>query len=490
MLRFAEEIMLLLLDDDGREFARTPMWSTRMAFAAAVLMDLALENCIDTDLNRLFPIDPRPLRDKLLDPTLARIAQAEKTRDTRYWLEQIAEYGDDIREHALSRLVERGILRHQGKRSSWTFRRSRRYVIANGEAQRETKARILRVLSGTEIPAPRDVALICLADACGLFKRLLPRKDLARVSARLEQVRKMDLIGRTLTKTVWAIRAALAVEAPKKPLIGLALGAGAARGWAHIGAIRTLAEAGIVPDIVCGTSAGALVGGFYAAGKLDVLETWARSLTLERLADYMTISPGRSLFGSKKFFRELAHHCRGVAIDQLGVPFAAVTTELSTGQEILLQDGPLLKAVSASMAYPGLFPPVKIDNRWMVDGTLANPVPISACRALGAHLVIAVSLNHDSPGSTSYAAKASRPLRLARRRDAGSESATPNLFSMAKSILRRTRRLRNRADIFIRPQLDRVVLPGFSQAGTAIAEGRKATEQALRTISDRYSALA
>ena len=217
MLRFAEEITLLLLDDDGKECVRLPMWPRRMVFAAAVLMDLALENCIDTDLDRLFPIDPKPLRDELLDPTLARIAQVEKARDTRYWLEQIAEYGDDIREHALARLVERGILRHPGICSPWTFR-PRYCPIINGNVQYKTKARILRILSGTEIPAPRDVALICLADACGLFKRLLPRKELARVSARLRQVRKMDLVGRTLSSAVWAIRTALAAAVPKQPL--------------------------------------------------------------------------------------------------------------------------------------------------------------------------------------------------------------------------------------------------------------------------------
>lgn len=130
MLRFAEEIMLLMLDEDGRELVRMPMWSMRTVSAASVLMDLALENRIDTDLDRLFVVDPRPLQDDLPDPTLTRVTGAE-IHDTNYWLEHIAEYGENIREQAITRLAERGILRHRGNPSPWAFR-SRRYPIADG----------------------------------------------------------------------------------------------------------------------------------------------------------------------------------------------------------------------------------------------------------------------------------------------------------------------------------------------------------------------
>ena len=489
MLRLAEEIMLLLLDDDGKEFVRRPMWSMHTVFAASVLMDLALENRIDTDLNRLFTVDATPLGDELLDPSLARIAGSDETHDARYWLENITQRGEDIRHQAVSRLVERGILRHGGNRSPWTFR-LRHYPIAEGRTRREAKGRILRVLSADEIPAPRDIALICLADACGLFDQLLPGKEAARAAGRLEHIRRMDLIGRTLSRAVRDIRATLVTEGQKKPLIGLALGAGAARGWAHIGAIQCLTEAGIVPDIVCGTSAGALVGGFYAAGKLDVLEGWARNLTLGRVADYMTLSPRRSLFGNRKFFRELAYHCRGVVVDKLAVRFAAVTTDFTTGQEIWLRNGPLLRAVSASMAYPGLFPSVRIDNRWMIDGTLVNPVPVSACRALGAQLVIAVSLNRGQPGNSQVADKASEPLRKAKRQDVRPRQGAPSVFSMLKTIFRCTRKSANRADLWIQPRLDGFPLPGQQQAEAAIVEGRRATEQALEAMGDTYSALA
>ena len=202
MLRLAEEIMLLLLDDDGSELTRMPLWSMRMVFAGAVLMDLALENHIGTvsDLNAIFPVGPTPLQDDLLDPTLARIAETG-IRDTRYWLERIAEDSDGIRQRAIARLGECGILRQRWYHLPWTFR-LRRYPIIDGNAQREAKARIVRVLTGTDVPAARDVALICLADACGLFKKLLPAAELQRVSARLEQVRTMDLIGRTLSKAI------------------------------------------------------------------------------------------------------------------------------------------------------------------------------------------------------------------------------------------------------------------------------------------------
>ena len=474
MLRFAEEIMLLLLDDDGRECGRTPMWSTRLVLAAAVLMDLALENCIDTDMDRLFPIDPRPLRDRLLDPTLARIVQTNQTHDTRYWLERIAEQGDDIRARALDCLVERGILRSQGKRSPWISRRSLQYVIANGEAQREAKARIIRVLSGTEIPAPHDVALICLADACGIFRTLLPGRELARVSDRLEQVRKMDLIGRTLTRAVWDIRDTLANEAPRRPLIGLALGAGAARGWAHIGAIRCLTEAGITPDIVCGTSVGALVGGFYAAGKLDILEQWAHRLTLGQMVRYLNVPLGSHLFGKANLFRELGKSCLGVAIEDMATPFAAVATELDSGKEMVVRSGSLFRAVLASSAYPGLLAPVKLRDRWMIDGAKVNPVPVTACRALGAQIVVAVSL------SRAATARAGTPhawllARGAHGRTAGGQSPQSTAAT---------------ADVLIEPRLSQVTgVLGANRAKRLIAEGRNAAERALSALKNTYLCL-
>ena len=178
-----------------------------------------------------------------------------------------------------------------------------------------------------------------------------------------------------------------------RPLIGLALGAGATYGWAHIGVIRRLKEAGISPDIVCGASVGALVGGFYAAGKLDALDSWACNLTPRRMLGYLNIRWGRSLFGNR-LFRQLAEHVHGLQIEELTVRFAAVSTDLAVGREVLIQTGSLGRAIAASSACPILFPPVRISNRWTVDGAIVNPVPVSACRALGADLVIAVNLSN------------------------------------------------------------------------------------------------
>ena len=462
MLRFAEEIMLLLLDDDGEEFVRMPMWSRRTVFAAAVLMDLALENRIDTDPERLFPVDTTPLGDDLLDPTLARIAGGG-AHDTRFWLERLAADGETIRQRAVNRLVERGILRHRGNRSPWTFR-SRRYPIADGQTRREARVRVQGVLTAADIPAPRDIALICLVDACGLLDRLLSSEQAAGVAVRLEQVRRMDLIGRTLSRAVWDIRATLADETPRRPLIGLALGAGAMRGWAHIGAIQRLAEGGIVPDIVCGTSAGALVGAFYAAGKLDVLEQWARRLTLAQVVRYLNVPLGNQLFGKGNLFRELGKPFLGVAIEDMATPFAAVATELATGREMLVRSGSLLRAVLASSAYPGLLGPVRLYDRWMVDGVKVNPVPVSACRALGAQIVVAVSLSRAATAKA-LGPRAGPPLRSA---DGGATCGQPSRNAGAA------------ADVLIEPRLGRVTaVLGASRADRIIAEGRSAAERAL-----------
>ena len=185
----------------------------------------------------------------------------------------------------------------------------------------------------------------------------------------------------------------------KTPPLGLALGGGVARGWAHIGAIRALIEAGIKPDIIAGTSIGALVGGCYLAGKLDVLEKWARSLNRRRMMSYMDVSWGGSGFmRGERLARVLRHYMGDLAIEDLDRKFAAVTCDLRTGYEVWLQRGQIVPAVRASYALPGAFEPIKIDGRYMIDGALVNPVPVSACRAMGAHMVIAVSLNGDAFG--------------------------------------------------------------------------------------------
>ncbi len=210
MLRFAEEIVLLLLHDDDGRFANVPNWSVRYAIAGAVLMDLAMEDRIDTDLERLSVIDATPVGDSLLDPTLAAIAAAEPN-DIRYWVDQVAAHADDIREEALSRLVSQGILEVEDDRILWVFR-SRRYPAVDGTAEREVKLRIMEVLFSDEIPAPRDVVIICLADGCGIFHELLSRRELDSATPRIDQVRKLDLIGQTMTQAIRDIEISIAAS--------------------------------------------------------------------------------------------------------------------------------------------------------------------------------------------------------------------------------------------------------------------------------------
>lgn len=185
----------------------------------------------------------------------------------------------------------------------------------------------------------------------------------------------------------------------RRPPIGLALGGGVARGWAHIGAMRALIEAGIRPDIIAGTSIGAIVGAAYLSGKLDVLEKWARSLNRRKMMGYMDVRWGGSGFmRGERLARVLNHYMGDVRIEDLDRKFAAVACDLRTGYEVWLQRGPIVPAIRASYALPGAFEPVKVDGRYMIDGALVNPVPVSACRALGAHMVIAISLNGDAFG--------------------------------------------------------------------------------------------
>lgn len=210
MLRFAEEVMLLLLNDEDGRFVRVPDWSLSYALAGGVLMDLALEDRIDTDLERLVLVNDTPVGDDLLDPTLADIVQAEDKRDARFWVERTAAWSDEIRERALGRLVARGILEARDDRFLWVFR-ARRYPLVDGKAEREVKLRIMEVLFSNELPNPRDVVIICLADACGLLRRLLSKNEMQAALARIDQVRKLDLIGQATTQAIRDIELSLAV---------------------------------------------------------------------------------------------------------------------------------------------------------------------------------------------------------------------------------------------------------------------------------------
>src|SRR6201996_5112905 len=183
--------------------------------------------------------------------------------------------------------------------------------------------------------------------------------------------------------------------------IGLAMSSGMARGWAHIGAIRALKKLGFEFDIITGCSVGALAGGCYLAGKLDELEEWARALNKRKIVSYldMRLRSG-GLIGGAKLVEEMRKYIGTVKIEDFPIPYAAMTTDLVTGHEIWLQKGDLVEAMRASFSLPGIFPPVNLNGRWLADGALVCPLPVAACRALGADMVIAVNLNADIIGKS------------------------------------------------------------------------------------------
>jgi NTE family protein len=182
---------------------------------------------------------------------------------------------------------------------------------------------------------------------------------------------------------------------PRKPLIGLALGSGSARGWAHFGVLRALQEAGIRPDIVCGSSIGALVGASYAAGEMERFEEWVLSLGVRKVFGFMDFNITGGMLKGEKLIEFWRSHFVDSALEDLSIPFAAVATDLHSGAEVWLRKGSIAEAVRASIALPGLFTPVQREGRLLVDGGIVNPVPASLARAMGADIVIAVDLNAD-----------------------------------------------------------------------------------------------
>ena len=194
MMRLAEEFLLLLRDEDGK-LSRAPEWLVRYALGGAVLMDLALENRIDTDAERLFLIDTTPVGDRLLDPMLAEIAQADQTHDALYWVEHATHHADEIRETALARLVDNGVLRLSDDRVLRIFG-TRHYPLADEEAERDLIRRIRQTLLTDAIPDPRDIVMVTLAEGCGLIGHILTAEEMAGAAARIELVRKLESIGR------------------------------------------------------------------------------------------------------------------------------------------------------------------------------------------------------------------------------------------------------------------------------------------------------
>ncbi len=184
--------------------------------------------------------------------------------------------------------------------------------------------------------------------------------------------------------------------ARREPKVGLALGSGSARGWAHIGVLQVLRDEGVRLDMVCGASIGALVGAAYAAGELERFAEWVQTLGVREVFGFMDFNLAGGMLKGEKLIAFWRRNFADFDIDASPLPFACVATDLHSGAEVWLRDGSIADAVRASIALPGLFTPVlHTDGRLLVDGGLVNPVPTSLARAMGADIVIGVDLNAD-----------------------------------------------------------------------------------------------
>jgi NTE family protein len=288
----------------------------------------------------------------------------------------------------------------------------------------------------------------------------------------------------------------------RKPRIGLALGSGSARGWAHIGAIRALEERGIKFDLICGTSIGALVGAVYASGQLEQLEQWVTSLTWAKVWRLMDISFKGGLIRGRTLFNLFRATFQDLDISELATPFGAVATELSSGREIWLRQGKLLDVVRASIAMPGLFTPVVHNGTLLVDGGLVNPVPVSMCRAFGAELVIAIDLSWGKLGryrnmGRDLPAPLEEPSWIGRLTSGwlgsvqkiGADPQVPSIFEVFNTSLdiveqrvARSRLAGEPADVLITPLLPNFGTMEYHRAREAIAEGHAAVERMMPLI--------
>jgi NTE family protein len=308
--------------------------------------------------------------------------------------------------------------------------------------------------------------------------------------------------------------------------VGLALGSGSARGLAHIGAIQELASIGVMPSIVCGTSIGALVGGACACGRIDELGEWFSRMTTADVFRYLDISPlSRGGVGrATRLFEQLRARFGSPLIENLPLPFVAVATDLATGRELWIRRGDMWDGVRGSIAIPGLLSPARIEGRWVVDGGLVNPVPVSVCRAMGADLIIAINLNSDLGGrqqtrlprakeqrntvdkdssglldrlTTGLREKA--PQQIVQWLDSDQKKSpdddTPGIFNVVANAINimqdritRSRLSGEPADIVLNPRLSHIGLLEFDAAADAIAAGRAEVRQYGSMITETIAA--
>ncbi|CVI17326.1 Conserved hypothetical protein; putative Patatin-like phospholipase domain [Agrobacterium fabacearum CFBP 5771] len=263
--------------------------------------------------------------------------------------------------------------------------------------------------------------------------------------------------------------------------IALALGGGAARGWAHIGVLRALDEAGVKIGMIAGTSIGALVGGCYLAGKLDELEEFARSLTMRRIAGLLDLTiGGGGLFGGMRLTKRMQEHLEGLRVENLEHPFIAVATELRTGHEVWIHQGDLVTALRSSYALPGIFEPVQCNGRTLIDGALVNPVPVSVCRAYEQALVVAVNLNYDLFGRSAVVKHSSSPPNgAAPSLEGPPRPGLPGVMVQAFNIIQdrisRSRLAGDPPDLMLHPRINDIGLSEFHRASEAIDRGYEET---------------
>jgi NTE family protein len=292
------------------------------------------------------------------------------------------------------------------------------------------------------------------------------------------------------------------------PKIGLALGSGASTGWSHIGVIDALSAEGIEPDIVCGTSVGAMIGAAYVAGNLQKLKDWVMASSRTDVYRFFEIKFSQAGFVDidrlDQFLNDYVVD-KETEISDLPKPFLAISTCLNSGQEIWSRTGKVAKSVRASMSLPGLFPPVRYESRWLVDGGLVNPVPVTACRALGADIVIAVNLNSDIVGNRSDRAEETATpeeeglLRYLKQQakeyssswfsSAEEEETPPGLLGVVSSSINifqdritRSRLAGDPADVMISPRLRDVGLLEFGKAAEAMHTGEACVQRAMPDI--------
>jgi NTE family protein len=303
--------------------------------------------------------------------------------------------------------------------------------------------------------------------------------------------------------------------------IGLALGGGSARGWAHIGVLRALNAAGIYPDIVAGTSIGAVVGGCYVAGELGALEAFARGLTRRKVLGFLDFNfSGSGLITGQRLRDVLNERMKDANIEELPKRFVAVATEIGTGHEVWLSRGRIVDAIGASYALPGIFRPVAIEGRWLFDGALVNPIPVSVCRALGARYVIAVSVNSEMSGRGAVIPQLDPLLpppppepepardeggvftrngravkKLLQRQLFGRTDNSPGIsrvmveaFNVVQDRISRSRLAGDPPDILIQPRMANCGLFDFHRAEEFIQSGMKATRRDVDDIKREIAA--